>query len=122
MGNETKQKLIEKLLNRKRKNDNDSTFTIKVDDMELDAVKLPIPQLLSIVDKYGDTISDQFNLAQEVIYMSVPLLRENELVSECDVVNPHDVVSKIFGDDVSIVNSLSAQIQSKYNIKSEIKN
>ena len=122
MGNETKQKLIEKLLNRKRKNDNDSTFTIKVDDMELDAVKLPIPQLLSIVDKYGDTISDQFNLAQEVIYMSVPLLRENELVSECDVVNPHDVVSKIFGDDVSIVDSLSAQIQSKYNIKSEIKN
>ena len=122
MGNETKQKLIEKLLNRKRKNDNDSTFTIKVDDMELDAVKLPIPQLLSIVDKYGDTISDQFNLAQEVIYMSVPLLRENELVSECDVVNPHDVVSKIFGDDVSIVNSLSAQIQSKYNIKSAIKN
>lgn len=116
-----KKATIEALLERKTKQDKASVKTIELKslDMSFNAVKLPLGQLLSIMDKYdveNGSYSEKFGMFKELVYMSIPIFRDSKLIEAYEVVEPEDVVTAVLNDDINAVTELATAVMEMYGL------
>jgi hypothetical protein len=109
---------IESLLEMKLKNEKDSVRTVEVKSlgMEFTINKLPITQLLRIMDDYDDTSYGQFEMFKEIVYMCIPIFRDKKLTEACECTIPHDIVTVVLGEDMNVIQELGTIIMGMYNI------
>lgn len=94
--------------------------TITVAGLDFTVNKLPITAVLNIMDDYGDTAGEQFEMFKELVYMSIPLFRDERLRAECDCKIPHDVVTEVLGENLQIITELGKAITNMYNMNDEV--
>lgn len=103
MGKEQLQKItFEQLVARSIQREHDK---MKVAEIEVPSIggtillkKIPENKLLDIIDEgqKGDSLSENFAAERKLIYMCCPILQDTKLHQELGVVEPYDVVEKIF--------------------------
>ena len=111
---------IDNLLECMAKNRKDNIHTITVNGLELTVNKLPITAVLNIMDEYGDGTAEQFEMFKELVYMSVPLFRDERLRAECYCKIPHDVVTAVLGENMKTIGELAKAITDMYNMNDEV--
>ena len=80
--------------------------------------KLPITRICEIMDMAeDDTMLGGLELNIQLIYESVPLLQDRNLQEAFGCVEPHDVVMKLFDDNMKEMEKICTTILSMYGIK-----
>lgn len=129
----SKKATLEELIARKEQGKADKMQTKDVDipnlGMTFTVLKQPLTRVLRLVDSYkdSDTLSSQFEMYKELIYMSVPLFQSEELQKAYDCVEPVDIVSAVLEDNVASITELGEAISDMYGlgtpkVVNEIKN
>lgn len=126
MANEKmKRATLESLMQRAQQRKDESTryreYESKVLGETLLIKKLPITRICEIMDMAeDDTMLGGLELNVQLIYESVPLLQDKSLQSAFDCVEPHDVVMKLFDDDMGEMERICGTILSMYGIKNMV--
>lgn len=111
---------LNNLLETMAKNKRDSVQTLTVDGLDFTVQKLPITAVLNIMDEYGDSTAEQFEMFKELVYMSIPIFRDERLRAECGCKIPHDVVTEVLGDNLKTISELAKAITNMYNMNDEV--
>ena len=86
-----------------------STLTIK---------RLPIAQVCDILDmEEGSTAREHLDLYKELIYKSVPLFQDKDLLEVYDCIEPYDVVTAVFDDNIGAIGKLAEFILDLYGVQ-----
>lgn len=86
-----------------------STLTIK---------RLPIAQVCDILDMAeGSTARENLDLYKELIYKSVPLFQDKDLSEAYDCIEPYDVVTAVFDDNLGAIGKLAEFIMDLYGMQ-----
>lgn len=109
---------VENLLKTMAKNKRDTVQTLTVDGLDFTVHKLPITAVLNIMDEYGDSTAEQFEMFKELVYMSIPIFRDERLRGDCKI--PHDVVTEVLGDNLKSISELARAITNMYNMNDEV--
>lgn len=94
--------------------------TIEVLGLEFEYDKMPIMAILDILDEYDDSTKGQLEMALEVTYMTIPVFRDKKLQEQFKVVEPHDVILKVLGDNLTAVTELGKAVMNLYNMSDAI--
>lgn len=111
---------LNNLLETMAKNKHDSVQTLTVNGLDFTVQKLPITAVLNIMDEYGDSTAEQFEMFKELVYMSIPIFRDERLRAECGCKIPHDVVTEVLGDNLKTISELAKAITNMYNMNDEV--
>ncbi len=88
--------------------------------------RMPLTQVCAILDGSDSTsTTDSLNLYKELIYKSVPMFKDEELLSSYDCVEPYDIVTAVFDDNLGELTKLAEFILTFYglqNVEDEVKN
>lgn len=86
-----------------------STLTIK---------RLPLAQVCDILDMAeGSTARENLDLYKELIYKSVPLFQDKDLSEAYDCIEPYDVVTAVFDDNIGAIGKLAEFILDLYGMQ-----
>ncbi len=86
-----------------------STLTIK---------RLPLAQVCDILDMAeGSTARENLDLYKELIYKSVPLFQDKDLLEVYDCIEPYDVVTAVFDDNIGAIGKLAEFILDLYGVQ-----
>ena len=90
-------------------------INVPVLGMALTVEKLPLARVLNLIDKYkdDDSLNGKFELYKELIYISVPLFRSTQAY---EVVEPSDIVTLLFEQNLTAITSLGDKIAAMYGI------
>ena len=93
-------------------------INVPVLGMALTVEKLPLARVLNLIDKYkdDDSLNGKFELYKELIYISVPLFRSTQLQEAYEVVEPSDIVTLLFEQNLTAITSLGDKIAAMYGI------
>lgn len=93
-------------------------INVPVLGMALTVEKLPLARVLNLIDKYkdDDSLNGKFELYKELIYISVPLFRSTRLQEAYEVVEPSDIVTLLFEQNLTAITSLGDKIAAMYGI------
>jgi len=93
-------------------------INVPVLGMALTVEKLPLARVLNLIDKYkdDDSLNGKFELYKELIYISVPLFRSTKLQEAYEVVEPSDIVTLLFEQNLTAITSLGDKIAAMYGI------
>ena len=93
-------------------------INVPVLGMALTVEKLPLARVLNLIDKYkdDDSLNGKFELYKELIYISVPLFRSTPLQEAYEVVEPSDIVTLLFEQNLTAITSLGDKIAAMYGI------
>ncbi len=83
----------------------------------LEVKRLPLNkvfQLMSGADKLE--LAEAFDLNLQLIYESCPILKDKELQEAYDVVEPTDIIVKLFDDNIGEINKLALFILAQYGL------
>lgn len=122
MTDKLKKLTLEDLLDRARQRDSDKMqlreFFSKELGGNIKVVKIPLKKITALLDKAKGTnsISESLDMNIELIYQSVPMLQNKELQATYDCIEPYDIVTKIFDDNVGEINSTAEYILSLYGL------
>ena len=88
--------------------------------------RLPIAQICDILDMAeGSSARENLDLYKELIYKSVPLFQDQDLIEAYDCVEPYDVVTAVFDENIGAISKLAEFILDLYgmqNVAEDIKN
>lgn len=91
---------LEDLLDRKSKMDKMGISSIEVDGFgSLPVIKIKTRKIFEIIDKYDverDKVTSRVDMMCELIYKSVPILQDKELLETLNVPTPYEVVEELF--------------------------
>ena len=86
-----------------------STLTIK---------RLPLAQVCDFLDMAeGSTARENLDLYKELIYKSVPLFQDKDLLEVYDCIEPYDVVTAVFDDNIGAIGKLAEFILDLYGVQ-----
>lgn len=111
---------IDNLLQLRANNQRNQVKKIEVNGLEFTVHKLPITAVLNIMDEYDDTPSQQFEMFKELVYMSIPIFRDEQLRKQCECKIPHDIVTEVLGEDLQVITQLGQEITSMYKMNDEV--
>ena len=85
--------------------------------------KLPLSQMLGLMDAQSDDAGMKENLDFEVemIYKSCPMLQDKRLLAAYDCAEPYDIVMKVLNDNVGAAAELAAAVMDFYGMGSSIR-
>jgi hypothetical protein len=113
---------IDKLLSKRLEDNKKKTAVFESKELggDIEVVKIPLDKVLNIIDD-GESLSTLEAMARnyELIYECCPILHNKELQSAYEVVEPFDIVQKIFNDNIGEINSIANLILSLYGLDVE---
>lgn len=95
---------------------------------ELTIKKLPLADMLRLMEGVGEeaTLRENLEFEVELIYKCCPLFQDKRLQEEYDCVEPTDIVCKVLEDDLGAIAELSAAILDFYgmgeSVRQQLKN
>ena len=115
---------LEDLLDRARQRDNDKIQIREYFSEELGGniavTKMPLRKLTAFLDKADDgdsnAITSNLDMNIELVYKSVPMLQNKELQAAYDCVEPYDIVTKVFNDNLGEIQDITNFIMSLYGM------
>ena len=115
---------LEDLLDRARQRDNDKIQIREYFSEELGGniavTKMPLRKLTAFLDKADDgdsnAITSNLDMNIELVYKSVPMLQNKELQGAYDCVEPYDIVTKVFNDNLGEIQDITNFIMSLYGM------
>lgn len=115
---------LEDLLDRARQRDNDKIQIREYFSEELGGniavTKMPLRKLTAFLDKADDgdsnAITSNLDMNIELVYKSVPMLQNKELQVAYDCVEPYDIVTKVFNDNLGEIQDITNFIMSLYGM------
>lgn len=115
---------LEDLLDRARQRDNDKIQIREYFSEELGGniavKKMPLRKLTAFLDKADDgdsnAITSNLDMNIELVYKSVPMLQNKELQAAYDCVEPYDIVTKVFNDNLGEIQDITNFIMSLYGM------
>ena len=116
----TKELLLERATKHKEEN--------KYKDYPCDALgstliirRLPLAQVCDIVDMVdGNTARENLDLYKELIYKSVPLFQDKDLLEAYNCVEPYDIVTAVFDDNLGAIGKLAEFILDLYGMQDAV--
>lgn len=90
--------------------------------------KLPLLQVIDLIDGAGDDASlrENLDLQAQLIYKCCPMMQEKRLQAEYECGEPHEIVYRLLDDDLGAVSELSAAILDFYGmgdtVRDQLKN
>lgn len=85
--------------------------------------KLPLTRVCEIMDMYDDdTVLEGLELNVQLIYESIPLLQDKNLQDAFGCIEPFDIVTKVFDDNMGEMQRLNEAILSMYGLGSLVDN
>ena len=88
--------------------------------------RLPLTQVCDMLDQSANaSTTDSLNLYKELIYKSVPMFKDEQLISAYDCIEPYDVVTAVFEDNLGELTKLAEFILTLYglqDVEDEVKN
>lgn len=123
---------LEALLDKKEQREASRTAFREIPVKALDGVllmkKLPLSQILELMDRQDDNASLKENLDFEVelIYKCCPLFQDKQLQAAYACDEPYDVVLKVLDDDLGAIGELAAAVLDFYgmgeSVRDQLKN
>ena len=115
---------LEDLLDRARQRDSDKIQIREYFSEELGGniavTKMPLRKLTAFLDKADDgdsnAITSNLDMNIELVYKSVPMLQNKELQAAYDCVEPYDIVTKVFNDNLGEIQDITNFIMSLYGM------
>lgn len=115
---------LEDLLDRARQRDNNKIQIREYFSEELGGniavTKMPLRKLTAFLDKADDgdsnAITSNLDMNIELVYKSVPMLQNKELQAAYDCVEPYDIVTKVFNDNLGEIQDITNFIMSLYGM------
>ena len=115
---------LEDLLDRARQRDNDKIQIREYFSEELGGniavTKMPLRKLTAFLDRADDgdsnAITSNLDMNIELVYKSVPMLQNKELQAAYDCVEPYDIVTKVFNDNLGEIQDITNFIMSLYGM------
>lgn len=115
---------LEDLLDRARQRDSDKIQIREYYSEELGGniavTKMPLRKLTAFLDKADDgdsnAITSNLDMNIELVYKSVPMLQNKELQAAYDCVEPYDIVTKVFNDNLGEIQDITNFIMSLYGM------
>ena len=115
---------LEDLIDRARQRDNDKIQIREYFSEELGGniavTKMPLRKLTAFLDKADDgdsnAITSNLDMNIELVYKSVPMLQNKELQAAYDCVEPYDIVTKVFNDNLGEIQDITNFIMSLYGM------
>lgn len=109
---------IEDLRDRALRNDEVQSVEIESSMLggSLLAVRLPTRRVMEIIDEAGEDLASQYEANIRLIYESVPMLRDQELMTLVNAAEPYDVVETLFGGNIQEIGSLAEKILGMYGM------
>lgn len=91
---------------------------IPVLGMSVTVEKQPLARVLNLIDKYkdDDSLASKFEMYKELIYMSVPLFRSQQLLDAYDVVDNLDIITILFEQNLMAITKLGDEISEMYGL------
>jgi len=118
MAKVTIDKLIAKRLDDGKKKT--AIFNSKELGGDIEVIRTPLNKILSLIDDVENlSTSDAMARNYELIYECCPILHNKELQSAYEVVEPFDIVPKIFNDNIGEINSIANLVLSLYGLDAE---
>lgn len=116
-----KKATLEALIERKSKQDKEVLKNIEIKSIGLsfDVVKMPLSQMLGIMDKYdidNGNYTEKFAMFKELVYMSIPLFRNDKLIELYNCIEPTDVVTAVLDDNLEAITELATAIMKIYGL------
>ena len=116
-----KKATLDLLLERRLKREENAIKPVEIKSigMSFNVVKLPLTQILGIMDRFdidNGSNSEKFAMFKELAYMSIPLLRDKKLLEAYNCVEPTDIVSAVLDDNVGAVAELASAIMGMYGL------
>ena len=94
--------------------------------MTLTVKRLPLAQVCGMFDALGNAATaDSLELYKELIYKSVPLFKDEDLLREYNCVEPYDIVTAVFDDNLGEMTKIVNFILEFYGldgIEDDVKN
>ena len=79
--------------------------------------RLPLAQVCDILDMAeGSTARENLDLYKELIYKSVPLFQDKDLLEVYDCIEPYDIVTAVFDDNIGAIGKLAEFILDLYGM------
>ena len=115
---------LEDLIDRARQRDSDKIQIREYFSEELGGniavTKMPLRKLTAFLDKADDgdsnAITSNLDMNIELVYKSVPMLQNKELQAAYDCVEPYDIVTKVFNDNLGEIQDITNFIMSLYGM------
>ena len=115
---------LEDLLDRARQRDSDKIQIREYFSEELGGniavTKMPLRKLTAFLDRADDgdsnAITSNLDMNIELVYKSVPMLQNKELQAAYDCVEPYDIVTKVFNDNLGEIQDITNFIMSLYGM------
>ena len=80
--------------------------------------RLPVAQICDILDMAdGTTARENLDLYKELIYKSIPLFQDRELLKAYECVEPHDIVTAVFDENLGAISKLAEFILDLYGVQ-----
>ena len=113
---------LEKLFSKKM--DNEKKNSKEFYSQELGGVieikKIPIRKIIGLLNEcQTDDIQIGFELNQHIIYMCCPIFQNKQLQEQYEVVEPFEIVGKIFNENIGEIAKLSGAILEFYGLSGE---
>lgn len=95
-------------------------------DEEIDCVQMELDDVLDLMDRYGtDQSRKSLEFQRELIYMSCPIFRSEELQKGLNIGDPVSVVKKVLGrnfDNYNVLTSTILSMNGLGDVEEQVKN
>lgn len=122
--NAIKKATLEELIRRKEQGAAEKMQTKEIEvpsvGLTFTVLRQPLTRVLKLMDQYKgvDSLSSQFEMYKELIYMSVPLFQSQELQAMYDCAEPYDVVPAVLEENLTAISELGEGISDLYGLGS----
>lgn len=121
MNKGTKLTLSDLLRRKAAKDSNKEVKRVYVESMEgeLELNKLPLAKFLDLLDGINESTGagESLRIQMEIIYEFCPILHSKELQEAYECVEPTEIVSKIFDDNIGEIMTVIAAIFEMYGME-----
>lgn len=117
-----KKATLEELLRRKEQGAAERMQTKEIDvpsiGLTFTVLRQPLTRVLKLMDQYKgvDSLSSQFEMYKELIYISTPLFQSQELQAEYGCVEPYDIVPAILEENLTAITEFGEGISDLYGL------
>lgn len=112
---------LELLLDRKRQSQDDKLkkvlFYSKVLDGNIEIIKQKAKDILKLMDKLDTSdVEESYRANCKLIFTHCPIFKSKELQDEYGAVEPYDVISAVFEENLGEINKLCSAILNLYGL------
>ena len=87
---------------------------------DIEIHKIPVDKVFELIDIEDDSMIGQYKANCELIYECVPAFHDSELIAAYECVEPYDVVSKVFNDNMAEITKLIQIILGLYGLNNSV--